>query len=94
MSPTPDEPMSTLKAHLQVAPAASAFLDLMVDLGHLDDRALEEVNDRLLDQASPDEQLGLDEVRRVIATVIFGAQDRLDGEQGRILDSEWGLLFS
>lgn len=72
---------------------ASAFLDVLVESGHLDEALLEQVNDRLLD-LSPDTGIitGSD-MRRVAAEVLFDAADSFSEEQQRVLDVEWPLLF-
>lgn len=72
---------------------ASTMLDLLVDLGHLDEKLLADVNDRLLDLETPDGIVGLGDVRRVAALVIFDHMGDADPEYLRNLDLEWGLLF-
>ena len=78
---------------LEVEPAASTLLDVLVDLGHLDEKLLNEVNDRLLDAQPEDGIVTLDAVRRVAAQVIFDRAGEADPEQQRVLEQEWGLLF-
>jgi len=78
---------------LEVEPAASALLDLLVDLGHLNERMLETVNDRLLDEDPDSGVLDLPSVRRVAAEVLFDHLDATDPEQRRVIEEEWGLLF-
>ena len=78
---------------LTLDPAASALLDLLVDLGHLDEALLATVNDRLLDLDVPDGKVSADEVRRVAAAVIFEQAADGDPEYQRTLEQEWGLLF-
>lgn len=78
---------------LEVEPAASTLLDLLVDLGHLDERLLEQVNDRLLDEEPENGRLDLPAVRRVAAQVLFEHLDTADPEQRRVMEQEWGLLF-
>jgi hypothetical protein len=72
---------------------ASTLLDVLVEAGHLDDDLLEEVNDRLLDQRPDSGLIDLAIMRRVVATVLFEREDKLDPELKRIVDQEWGLLF-
>ncbi len=73
--------------------AASAFLDVLVEAGHLDEALLEKVNDRLLD-LSPDTGIITGaELRRVAAEVLFDAMETLPMEQQRVLETEWPLLF-
>jgi hypothetical protein len=76
-----------------VDPMAATFLDVVVDAGHLDEPLLAEVNDRLLDLAQQREVLGLDDVRRVVAEVLFEHMAELDPEARRVLETEWPLLF-
>lgn len=87
------DPPSDRPVVLDVDRDASAFLDLMVDLGHLDDRLLAEVNDRLLDVDTPDGVLHVDDIRRVITQVLFDNAEELDPEFLRVLDQEWPVLF-
>lgn len=72
---------------------ASAFLDVLVEAGHLDEKMLEQVNDRLLD-LSPDSGIitGQD-LRRVAAEVLFDAMEEMPAEARRVLETEWPLLF-
>lgn len=72
---------------------AAAFLDLLVDLGHLDDKLLGLMNDRLLDLECPDGLVHAAEVRRVAAALIDEHRAEADPEYQRTLDLEWGLLF-
>lgn len=78
---------------LTLEPAASMLLDLLVDLGHLDEALLGTVNDRLLDLDAPDGLVHAEEVRRVAAGVIFEHAAEADPEYQRALEQEWGLLF-
>jgi hypothetical protein len=76
-----------------VDPSASALLDILVEIGHLDEKLLSEVNDRLLDLQASDGVVDLQAARRVAATVIFEHETELDPELQRIIGAEWGLLF-
>lgn len=86
-SPKPDPRLLDLDVQ------ASTLLDVLVEAGHLDDALLDEVNDRLLDQQSQTGLIDLAAMRRVVATVLFEREDKLDAELKRIVDQEWGLLF-
>jgi len=86
-------PARTAPATTDVEPAGSALLDILVELGHLDERLLALVNDRLLDLEVPGGRIGLAEVRRVAAEVIFDHEDEVDPEFLRVIGQEWGLLF-
>lgn len=78
---------------LDVDAAASALLDILVEIGHLDDRLLGLVNDRLLDLELSTGKIGLADVRRAAAHVIFEHEDEVDPEFLRVIGQEWGLLF-
>ena len=85
--------MAAVPRTLEVSPSASTFLDVLVDLGHLDDDMLAVVNDRLLDVEAPDGIVSLDTVRRVTAEVIFERETSVDPELRQLLDGEWTFLF-
>ncbi|RME27408.1 MAG: hypothetical protein D6798_04620 [Deltaproteobacteria bacterium] len=77
------------------------MLDLLVELGHLDDRLLQIVNDRLLDLTpapgpegtGPVHPIDLATLKRVAAQVIQENIDDADPEYRRALEREWPLLF-
>ena len=83
---------------LELDPAASTMLDLLVELGHLDEKMLTQVN-RVL--GSLDKPLDADgvgtidvrDVRRVAALALFERLPDLDGETRRMIQREWRLLF-
>jgi len=79
---------------VDLSPSASRFLDLVVELGHLDDALIDRVNDRLLEEPAARGQIDVQSVKRVVAAVLFDAADQLDAEQRRALDAEWSFLFS
>ena len=89
--PAPPSPIA--QSVMEVEPAASQLLDVLVELGHLDDLMLNEVNDRLLDLTPPDGRITLQDVRRVVAEVLFTHEGGFDPEFGRLVSQEWGLLF-
>lgn len=83
---------------LELNSAAAAFLDLLLDLGHLDDTMLNQVNDRLLDvegdKVGPGAQpIDLATVKRIAAGVIVDRLPETDTEYQRAFDREWPLLF-
>ena len=78
---------------IQLDTDASTLLDLLVELGHLDDRLLATINDRLLDLDTPSGVVSLEDVRRIVAAVVFESMEELDLEFLRMIESEWGLLF-
>lgn len=82
------------EAHvLNLDAKASALLDLLVDLGHLDEAMLSQVNDQLLDLDGLGGDIPYDQVRRVVAQIIFEHVGEMDPEYQRMVDQEWGLLF-
>ena len=77
---------------------ASALLDVLVDLGHLDEASLDRVNQVLSGMDKPLNEQGMaiismDDVRRVAAMAMFERLPALDGEARRMVEREWGLLF-
>jgi len=77
---------------------ASTLLDVLVDLGHLDETSLEQVNKVLSAIDKPLNQHGMasinaTDVRRVAATALFDRAVNMDGEARRMIEREWGLLF-
>ena len=78
---------------LQLDLDASSLLDLFVELGHLDEKTLATVNDRLLDLNRPSGIITADDLRRVVAQVVFESIDELDPEFRRMIEAEWGMLY-
>ena len=78
---------------LELNPNASALLDLLVELGHLDEVMLATVNDRFLDLPLVSGAITIDDIRRVVAEVVFENLDTLDIEFRRMIEIEWGLLL-
>ena len=78
---------------LDLTPSASRVLDIVVELAHLDEPALAEVNDRLLDAQGVDGAIGLDELRRIVAVVIDARMDSLEPGQRVLMEKEWPVLF-
>ena len=77
---------------------ASTLLDVLVDLGHLDETSLEQVNNVLSAIDKPLNQHGMaainvNDVRRVAAMALFERAANMDGEARRMIEREWGLLF-
>jgi hypothetical protein len=82
----------------ELAPEASQLMDVLVDVGHLDERLLNRVNQALSQLSKPLDQdgvgiLGLADVRRIAATAIFEGLGDLEGEARRTIEREWGVLF-
>ena len=72
---------------------ASALLDVLVELGHLDVRLLDRISDRLLDIDPPGGIIGAIDLRRVVSEELFDALEGLDEEQRRVIEDEWGFIF-
>ena len=91
-APTPFPPIFELDSR------ASALLDVLVDLGHLDEASLDRVNQVLASMDKPLNEHGMalitfEDVRRVAAMAMFERLPHLDGEARRMVEREWGLLF-
>ncbi len=93
MRPPTPPPSSIASSVMEVEPAASQLLDVLVELGHLDDHMLNLVNDRLLDLSPLGGIITLQDVRRVVAEVLFEQEGTFDPEFMRLINQEWGLLF-
>ena len=83
---------------IELDSSASALLDVLVDLGHLDEQSLEKVNQVLSTIEKPLNEHGmatisLQDMRRVAAMALFERTPQLDGEARRMIEREWGLLF-
>ena len=83
---------------IELDSSASALLDALVDLGHLDEPTLEQVNHVLSTIEKPLNEHGmatisLDEMRRVAAMALFDRLPNLDGEARRMIEREWSVLF-
>ena len=90
--PTPFPPIFELDSR------ASALLDALVDLGHLDEASLDQVNQVLASIDKPLNRHGMatisfEDVRRVASMALFDRLPQLEGEARRMVEREWGLLF-
>lgn len=91
-APTPFPPIFELDSR------ASTLLDVLVDLGHLDEASLDRVNQVLASIDKPLNENGMalitfEDVRRVASMAMFERIPHLDGEAQRMIEREWGLLF-
>ena len=82
--------------HLEFEPRAGDFLELLRDLGHLDDAAFERLSGALV--ASPHGRVvTFDEVRRAAAVALFdvdpSARAGAPPEGKELLAQEWARLF-
>ena len=83
---------------IELESSASVLLDALVDLGHLDESTLEQVNQALATIEKPLNEHGmasisLQDMRRVAAMALFDRLPELDGEAKRMIEREWGILF-
>lgn len=87
MTPTP------VPAVVELAPAASQWLDVLVEAGHLDAARLESLSDRLLDVEPEGGVITLQQLRRHTAELLFDSMTELDAETRRVFQAEWPQLF-
>ncbi|MCO4772398.1 MAG: hypothetical protein KDA24_20360 [Deltaproteobacteria bacterium] len=78
---------------LNLSEAASGFLVGLRDLGYLTADMEDEVLDLLLEEAPAELAVGLEDVRRAVASVLFERQGELDKETRGFLDEEWRIAF-
>ena len=91
-TPVPFPPIIELESR------ASVLLDALVELGHLDESTLEQVNQTLATIEKPLNEHGMasisiQDLRRVAAMALFDRIPELDGEARRMMEREWGILF-
>ena len=79
---------------LNVLPKGSGFLDLLYDLGYLNDHLLRTINKRLLEEQPKDDFFSLNDIRKIAAQVIFENLSELNEETRKTLLKEWTYLFS
>ncbi|MEO2236884.1 MAG: DUF494 family protein, partial [Candidatus Poseidoniia archaeon] len=75
----------------QLSPAATRFINVLCAVGYLDDSSEEQVLDLAMAESNGD--IGLDEIRRHVAVVMFERQFEMDPETLRLLEEEWRLVF-
>ena len=75
----------------QLSTDATRFINVLRAVGYLDDLSEEHVLDLAMDENCGD--IGLDEIRRHVATVMFDRQFEMDPETLRLLEEEWRLVF-
>lgn len=80
--------------HLELEPRAGDFLELLRDLGHLDDAAVEKITSALVAQPRAGRIVTLDELRRAVASHLFDAEATLRADARELLTQEWPRLFS
>ena len=79
--------------HVEMEPAAADFIELLRDLGHVDDAAVERLTNELMNAGSATRPVTLDDVRRHAAVFLFEAQPGMRPDQRDLLGAEWDRLF-
>jgi hypothetical protein len=73
-------------------------LELLQDLGHLDDvlfeQVLESISKALVPPGATHVVVSLDDVRRLVASMLMEQEAKLEDPQRKLLEREWALLFS
>ena len=80
--------------HFEFEPRAADFLEMLRDLGHLDDAGFEGLTTALVNTPRSVKVVTFEEVRRAAAVHLFDAESRLKPEQKDVLAQEWARLFS
>lgn len=73
-------------------------MELLQDLGHLDDvlfeQVLESISKALVPEGATHVLVSLDDVRRLVASMLMEQEAKLGDPQRQLLEREWALLFS
>jgi hypothetical protein len=80
--------------HLELEPRAGDFLELLRDLGHLDDAAMEKLTGQILSQTRPGRVVSFEDARRAAAVYLFDNEANLRPDARELLSQEWARLFS
>jgi hypothetical protein len=80
--------------HLELEPRAGDFLELLRDLGHLDEAALEKLTTQLVGEPRAGRLVTFEELRRAVATLLFDAESSMRPDARELLQQEWPRLFS
>jgi len=75
----------------QLSEDATRFMNVLRAVGYLDDQSEEHVLDLAMAENPGD--IGLDEIRRHVAVVMFERQFEMEPETLRLLEEEWHLVF-
>ncbi len=81
-------------AHYDFEPRAADFLEMLRDLGHLDDAAFEALTTAVVQAPRQGKVVTFEEVRRIAAIHLFENESRLKPEQKDVLTQEWARIFS
>jgi hypothetical protein len=79
--------------HVDIAPEASDFLELLRELGHLDDAAVDFISSSLMTGAAANASVQLHDVRRACAVWLTDHADSMRPEAKELLQLEWSRLF-
>ena len=79
--------------HLEIEPRGSDFLNLLRDLGHLDEATMEALTGRLVATAHPGKVVSFAEVRLLAATLLFEKEAALRSDARDLLSAEWARIF-
>ncbi len=85
--------MANAYQHVDIAPEASDFLELLRELGHIDDAAVDSVTSALMADAAPGARVGIAEVRRACAIWLTERAETMRPEARELLQLEWPRLF-
>lgn len=85
--------MASAYQHVEIAPEASDFLELLRELGHLDDAAIDSITSALMSNAGPRATVDIADVRRACALWLTDQADRMRPEARELLQLEWPRLF-
>ncbi len=80
--------------HVDIEPAASDYIELLRELGHLDDASIEALTSDLMRAGSGGKPVTLADVRRQAAIQLFDLREQMRPDQRELLDAEWGRLFA
>ena len=80
--------------HVEIEPLASDFLELLRELGHIDDMGMDELTGQLMRESSGKHSVSLADARRVAAAFLFDAQAQMRPEARELLNTEWPRLFA
>jgi hypothetical protein len=83
-----------LTQHLELDPRAADFLEMLRDLGHLDDAAVERLTAQIVAQPRSSRVVTFEELRRAAALMLFDAEPAMRAESRELLGNEWARLFS
>jgi hypothetical protein len=80
--------------HLELEPRAGDFLEMLRDLGHLDEPAVERLTEKLVAQPRAGRVVTYEELRRAAAILLFDAESGMRSDSKELLTQEWARLFS